>query len=178
MWAFYILIGPVYIPSPYNVFLAFFEGQGHKDNKLGIVTNVGKSRLVKVIFTNIHKISNVCANSFNTPWLHSVWEMFLLFIKIKFLRKNGVSEKIKAHLPQHLQALWQLFSLHLFNFIQKNCLPKFLWKRGQRLCILYERLQRRDNKVIVILYDRFFIYRTVKSEHLKEIKKFYEKWYT
>ena len=54
----------VYIPSPYNVFLYFLEGQVHKDSKLGIMTNVGKSRLVKVIFTNIHKISDACANSF------------------------------------------------------------------------------------------------------------------
>ena len=57
-------IAPVYIPSPYNVFLYFLEGQVHKNNKLGIMTNVGKSRLVKVIFTNIHKISDACANSF------------------------------------------------------------------------------------------------------------------
>ena len=28
------------------------------------MTNVGKSRLVKAIFTNIHKISDTCANSF------------------------------------------------------------------------------------------------------------------
>ena len=54
----------VYIPSPYNVFLYFLEGQVHKDSKLGIMTNVGKSRLAKFIFTNIHKISNSCANSF------------------------------------------------------------------------------------------------------------------
>ena len=54
----------VYIPSPYNVFLYFLEGQVHKDNKLGIMNNVGKSRLVKVIFTNIQNISDVCANSF------------------------------------------------------------------------------------------------------------------
>ena len=47
------------------------EGEVHKDSKLGIMTNVGTSvstnvtnRLVKVIFTNIHKISDVCANSF------------------------------------------------------------------------------------------------------------------
>ena len=53
-----------YIPSPYNFFLYFLEGQVHKDNKLGIMTNVGKSRLVKVIFTNIHKICDACANSF------------------------------------------------------------------------------------------------------------------
>ena len=51
-------------PSPYNVFLYFLEGQVHDDSKFGIITNVGKSRLVKVIFTNIHKISDACANSF------------------------------------------------------------------------------------------------------------------
>ena len=54
----------VYIPSPYNVFLYFLEGQVHKDSKLGIMTNMGKSRLAKVIFTNIHKISDACGNSF------------------------------------------------------------------------------------------------------------------
>ena len=57
-------IVPVYIPSPYNVFLYFLEGQVHKDNKLGIMTNVGKSRLVKVIFPNIQKTSDACSNSF------------------------------------------------------------------------------------------------------------------
>ena len=68
VWAAYIKekmsIVTVYIPSPYNVFLYFLEGQVHKDSKLGIMTNVGKSRPVKVIFTNIHKISDACANSF------------------------------------------------------------------------------------------------------------------
>ena len=58
-------ISPVSIPSPYNVFLYFFEGQVHKDSKLGIMTNMGKSRLAKVIFNNIHKISDACANSFD-----------------------------------------------------------------------------------------------------------------
>ena len=54
----------VYIPSPYNVFLYFLEGQVHKDSKLGIMTNVGENRLVKAIFTNIHKISDAYASSF------------------------------------------------------------------------------------------------------------------
>ena len=98
----------------------------------------------------------------DTSWLHNVWEMFLLFIKFKFLWKNGVSAKIKAHLPRQPPALQQLFSPHLFNFIQKYCYLHLHLKKG-RDCILYERLQRRDNKVITILYDRFFIYRTVKS---------------
>ena len=56
-------IVPVYIPSPHNVFLK--EGQVHKDEKLGIMTNMGKRWLAKVIFTNIHKISDACANSFD-----------------------------------------------------------------------------------------------------------------
>ena len=64
MWGAYIKkkmsIVTVYIPSPYNVFLYFLEGQVHKDSKLGIMTNVGKSRLVKVIFTNIQKTSDAC----------------------------------------------------------------------------------------------------------------------
>ena len=59
------IVVPVYILSPYNVFLYFLEGQVHKDSKLGIMTNMGKSRLAKVIFNNIHKISDACANSFD-----------------------------------------------------------------------------------------------------------------
>ena len=45
-------------------FFYFLEGQVHKDTKLGIITNVSKSRLVKGIFANIHKMSDACANSF------------------------------------------------------------------------------------------------------------------
>ena len=48
-------IVPVYIPSSCNIFLHFSEGQVHKDSKLGIML---KSRLVKAIFTDIHKISD------------------------------------------------------------------------------------------------------------------------
>ena len=36
----------------------------HKDNILGIITNAGKSRLIKVIFANIRKMSDACTNSF------------------------------------------------------------------------------------------------------------------
>ena len=53
----------VYIPSPYNGFFYFLDGQVHKENKLGIMNNVGKSRLVKVIFTSIYNTSDACANS-------------------------------------------------------------------------------------------------------------------
>ena len=57
-------IVPVYIPPPYNVFLYFLEGQMHKDSKLRVMTNMDKSRLAKMIFTNIHKMSDACVNSF------------------------------------------------------------------------------------------------------------------
>ena len=49
----------------------------------------------------------------DTSWLHNVWEMLLPFIKFQFPWKNGVSEKIKAYLPEHLPALQQLLSPHL-----------------------------------------------------------------
>ena len=91
----------VYIPSPYNGFLYFLAGQVHKDNKLGIMTNVGKSRLVKVIFTNIHKISDACANSFGRYIMiaHCVRNVFTFFSgKMVFLRKLKL---IYPSTPQH-----------------------------------------------------------------------------
>ena len=45
-------------------FFTYWKGKCIKDRKLGIMTSVGKNRLVKVIFTNIHKISDACGNSF------------------------------------------------------------------------------------------------------------------
>ena len=64
------------------------------------MTNVGKNRLVKVIFTNIHKISDACANSFGRYIMTAqCMRNVFTFIKFKFLWKNGVYEKIKAHLP-------------------------------------------------------------------------------
>ena len=76
------------------------------------MANVGKNRLVKVIFTKIHKISDACANGFGR---------YIMIAMNKFLWKDGVSENFKAHLPQHPTALQKLFSPNLFNFIQKSC---------------------------------------------------------
>ena len=56
---------PVYIYTfSIHCFCLLLGGKVHQDSKLEIMTNVGKSMLLKVIFTNIHKISDACANSF------------------------------------------------------------------------------------------------------------------
>ena len=45
-------------------FFTFWKEKCIKTVKLIIMTNMGKNRLGKVIFTNIHKISDACANCF------------------------------------------------------------------------------------------------------------------
>ena len=127
-----------------------FWNKEHKDSKLGIMTNVG---------TNIHKISRACANSCgSTSWLHNVWEMFLLFIKLKFLWKNGVSEKIEAHLPQHSPALQQLFSPHIFNFIQKNISPHpHLKKRAKTMHSIWEITKERQKSYYHSIWHIFYL---------------------
>ena len=118
-------IVPVYIPSSYNFFLYFLEGQMYQDSKLGIMTNMGKSRLAKVIFTML------------------------------FLRKL---KPIHPSTPQH----YNNCSAPTFLILFKKLLAPSPFKKVGRNCILYQRLYRRDNKVVTILYDRFFIDRTVK----------------
>ena len=69
-------------------FFTFMEGKVHKDSKLGITTNVGKSRLVKVIFTSIHKISDACANNFaryimTAQCMRNVFTFFLIQVSLE-----------------------------------------------------------------------------------------------
>ena len=60
MWAVYTkeknVHCPSLIPSPYNVFFYFLEGQVHENSKLGIMT--------KPSLKIIHKIIDACGNSF------------------------------------------------------------------------------------------------------------------
>ena len=83
---------PVHIPSPYNIFLYFLGGQVHKDSKLGIMTNAITNRLVKVIFTNIHEISDAFANVQFGIYIMTVFKLcikcYSIFSgKMVFLRK-------------------------------------------------------------------------------------------
>ena len=58
-----------------------------KYSKFEIMTIVGKNRLLKVIFTNIRKISDAYGNSFGRYIMIAQRRkiMFLLFIKFNFL---------------------------------------------------------------------------------------------
>ena len=141
------------------------------------MTNVGKNRLVKVIFTNVHKISDACANSFGryimiAQCMRNVFTFY--YINSGFSGKMVVLRRLKLICPSNPQH-YNNCSARTFLILFKKIVSPTHIQRGQRLCILYERLQRRENKVITILYDRFFIYRTAKSQHLKKIKKSYEK---
>ena len=88
---------PVYTRSPYNAVLYFLEGQVYKDSKLGIMTNVGKSRLLKVIFTNIHKISDGRANNFGRyiMTVHMYEKCFYFLSNSRFSGKMLFLRKLK-----------------------------------------------------------------------------------
>ena len=81
-------IVPVSIPSPYNVFLYVLEGPKHEYSKLGFMINVDKFRLVKAIFSNIHKISDTCANSFGryimtAEYMRDVFTFYLIQVSLE-----------------------------------------------------------------------------------------------
>ena len=102
--------------------------------------NVGKCRLVKVIFSNMHKISDACTNSFGRYTMTAQC-------------KNGVSGKTKAQLPQKTQALKQLFSPYLFNFIQNFFSPTPHLKKEGRDYAFY----MREYKVETLKLLRFYM---------------------
>ena len=99
-------IVPVSIPSPCTAFLYFVGKQKHEDGKLGTMNNKGKCRLVKVIFSNIHKIKDACANSFGIYIMvvQCMRNVFILYY-IQLSVEKRFFCKIKAHLPQHPQII-------------------------------------------------------------------------
>ena len=84
--------------------------------------------------------------------------MFLLFTKFKFLWKNGVSEKIKVHLPQHPPRLQQFFSPHLFNFIQKKLLAPPPFKKEGRDYVFYMRDHKGETIKLLPFYMSDFLF--------------------
>ena len=79
----------------------------------------------------------------------------VIFTNIKTLTLKPIYPRTSQH--------YNNYSAPTLLILFKKLLAPPPFKREGRNCILYERLQRTDNKVITILHDRFFIYRTVKS---------------
>ena len=78
------------------------DGQVHKDSKLWFTTKVGKNRLVKVIFTNVHKISDAYANSFGryimtAECLRNAFTLY--YINWSFSEKMVFLRKLKLIYP-------------------------------------------------------------------------------
>ena len=110
---------------------------------------------VKVIFINIHKKSNVCADSFGRYikwWIYyTMYEKcFYFWFKFMFLRKNGISEKklklISPSLPKKKQAprISKIAQPHLLIWFKIFLAPLPLKRWRQRLCTLHKKLQGRE----------------------------------
>ena len=121
----------VYTPSPYNGFLYFLEGQVHKGNKLGIMNNVGKSRLLKVIFTNIHSISDTMFE-----------KCFYFLLNSSFPGKMVFVRKLKLIYPRTSQHYSNCSAPTFLILFKKNLDPPSFKKQGKDYAF-YERLQRR-----------------------------------
>ena len=100
---------------------------------------------------------------------------FYFLLKSSFSGKMVFPRKLKLIYPSTSKHYDSCSASTFLILFKKIVCPNSFKKEGRDYVFYMRELQRRDNKVIAILYDRFFIYRTVKSEHLKEIKKFYEK---
>ena len=82
--------------------------------------------------------------------------MFLVFIKLQFLRKNGVSEKIEAHSPSTLQH-YNNCSAPSFLFVFKKLLAPPPFKRGGRDYAFYTR-DYKGEKIKLPFYMKEFLY--------------------
>ena len=79
----------------------FLEGQVHKKSKLGIMANVGKYTLVKAIFTNIHKISDACANGFGRYIMTAMkLKCYCFLLNSSFSGKMVFLRKLKLIYPK------------------------------------------------------------------------------
>ena len=89
--------------------------------------------------------------------------MFLLFIKFKFLWKNGVSEKTKAHLLQHPQH-YNNCSAPTFLILFKKLLAPPPFKKESTDYAFYMRGYKGETMKLFPFYmTDYFIYRTGKS---------------
>ena len=116
---------------PIQCFLYFSEGQVRRDRKLGIMTNVGKNGLVKVISTNIHKISDACANGFGCIMTVQCMRNVFTLLNSSFSGKMVFLRKLKLIYPS-TPSVTKIVQSPPFAFYWKNLLapPPFI-KEGR-----------------------------------------------
>ena len=81
---------------------------------------------------------------------------FYFLLNSSFSRKLVFLRKLKPIYPSTSQH-YNSCSAPTFLILFKKLLAPPPFKKEGRNCILYQRLQRRDNKVITILYDMFYL---------------------
>ena len=88
--------------------------------------------------------------------------MFLLFIKFKFLWKNGVSEKIKAHLPQPSSpSTSAVFQPPNFKFYSKKLLAPPPFKKEGRDYAFYMRDYKGETIKLLPFYMTDFLFTVI-----------------
>ena len=83
--------------------------------------------------------------------------MFLLFIKFKFLWKNGVSEKIKVHLPHHPH-YHNNCSAPTFSILFKKLLAPPPFKKEGRDYAFYMRYYKGETIKLLPFYMTDFLF--------------------
>ena len=127
----------------------------HKDSKLRIMTNVGKNRLVKVIFTNIHKITDACANSFGRYIMYEKY--FYLSSNSNLFGKMVFLTKLKLIYPSTLQNDNNC-SVPTFLILFKNILAPNPFKKEGRDYAFYTRDYKRETMKLLSFYMTDFLF--------------------
>ena len=103
--------------------------------------------------------------------------MFLFFIKFKFLKKNGVSEKIKAHLPQNPAAFQQFFR-HTFLILLKIFFAPPPFKREDRDYAFYMSDYKGETVKLLPFYVTDFLFTGLQTDNILRKLTSHEKLYT
>ena len=98
-------------------------------------------------------------------WLHNVLEMFLLFITFKFLWKNGVSGKMKAHLPRTPKH-YSNCSASIFSILFKKFLAPAPFKKEGRDYAFCMRNCKAETRKLLPFYMTDFLFTELPSYNI------------
>ena len=130
----------------------------HKDNKLEIMTNIDKRKLVKVIFTNIRKISDACANSFGMYIMiaHCMRNVVTFLLNSSFPGKMVFMRNLKLIYPSTPQH-YNNCSAPTFLILFKNFLDPPPFKKEGRDYAFYMRDYKGETIKLLPFYMKYFL---------------------